>query len=106
MVANTVVTLSRLGKTSGAKLAKQMFTENNPKVEKSLNGYRRNRRWLVSNHESLRRRYGGKYIMVYNRKVKAFSTQSKVFSYVKEHYQNNPAVVIDYMSKQKLKFLL
>ena len=105
-MVSTIVSLSHLGKTPSAKLAKQMFTEKNSNVEKSINGYRRNRRWLVSNHESLRRRYGGKYIVVYNRKVKAFSTQSKLLSYVKEHYQDNPAVVADYMSKQKLKFLL
>ncbi len=106
MVANTIVTLSSLGKTPSAKLAKQMFTQKNSSVEKSINSYRRNSRWLVSNHESLRRRYGGKYIVVHNRKVKAFSTQSKLLSYVKEHYQDNPAVVADYISKQKLKFLL
>ena len=105
-MVSTIVSLSHLGKTPNAKLAKQMFTEKNSNVEKSINDYRRNRRWLVSNHESLRRRYGGKYIVVYNRKVKAFSTQSKLLSYVKEHYQDNPAVVADYMSKQKLKFLL
>ena len=106
MVTSTIVDLSRLGNTPSAKLAKQMFTEKNSKIEKSINGYRRNRRWLVSHHESLRHRYGGKYIVVYNRKVKAFSTQSKLLSYVKEHYKDNPAVVADYISKQKLKFLL
>ena len=106
MVMSTIVTLANLGKTPNAKLAKQMFTEKNSNVEKSINGYRRNRRWLISHHESLRRRYGGKYVVVYNRKIKAFPTQSKLFSYVKKHYQNNPAVVTDYMNKQKLKFLL
>lgn len=106
MVASTIVKLSRLGKTPSAQLAKQMFTEKNRIVEKSINNYRRDRRWLVSHQKSLRHKYGGKYIIVNNRRVKAFPTQSELLSYVKERYQNNPAVVVDYMSKQKLKFLL
>ena len=104
---STIVTLSNLGRNKSAKIATKMFTTRASSLEKKINAYRRNRKWLVSHQENLRKRYGGRYVAVYNRRIlRSDASHSKVLSYVKSNYHSNPAVVIDYIGKQKLKFLL
>ena len=108
MVRQTVVTLSKLGNSPSAKIAKKLFTKESPTVARKLNAYRINRRWLVANRESYRKKYGNQYVAVYNREIcKAYLDHSKLLEYVKKQYKGNrQAVVIDYIGKRKVKFLL
>lgn len=106
MSAN-VVSLSKIGSSQSSKIAKKMFAARNTKITKKLSDFRKNAEWLANKRETLRKEYGNMYVAIYNRKVcHALEDPNELLTYVKKHYGDDQAVVVNYIGKRRVKFLL
>ena len=98
--------------TTGAKfkefsvIADKIFAKD-PSLEKKLNNFRENSRWFFKNEEGLRKEYGENYIAIYEKKVcLADKDPIKLVKSVKTKYGDDPSVMVTFIGKEKVNFLL
>ena len=108
VTTGSLVTLSKLGNSESAKIAKKYFLNStDSKLSRKLLDFRKNAEWLAKHRESLRKKYGDMYVAISKKDVcYASPSHAKVIAHVRKEYGYDPAVLIDYIGKQKVKFLL
>ena len=78
-----------------------------PSLEKKLENFRENSIWFFKKQEGLRKEYGGNYIAVYEKKVcLANKDPIKLIKSVKTKYGDDPSVMVTFIGKEKINFLL
>jgi len=78
LTQSVLVSLSKLGKSPSSQLAKKLFSQQTSKEKQRFRAHRVNRHWLVTRRESLRKKYGDQYVVVFNRDIKtAYPTHAK-----------------------------
>ena len=99
------MTEPKFGKSNS--IAKKLFTAKDSSLDEKLSDFRINSEWFAKNKESLREEYGGKYIAVHKKKIcLADKNPMKLLKHVKAKYGNDPGVMVSFIGKEKVKFLL
>jgi len=101
----SVMTEPRFGKSDS--MAQKLFSAKDPALEKKLSGFRQNSQWFSKNKEKLRVKYGGKYVAIRDSKV-CFAEKDpfELVARVKSKYGDDQSVVVGFLGKERVKFLL
>ena len=88
-------------------MAQKFFTTKNKILDQKLTGFRRNSVWLSKNKEKLRAKYGGKYVAIHDSDVcYAEISPLELVKRVKAKYGDDQSVVVSFIGKERIKFLL
>lgn len=103
MAAN-IMTEPKFGKSN---IAQKLFTVSDSLLDEKLDNFRKNSEWLAKNKESLRKEYGGQYIAVHEERI-CFAEKNpmKLLKQVRSKYGDHQDVVVSFIGKEKVKFLL
>ena len=84
----------------------KLFTEN-PSLNKKFDDFIENSDWFYENKEGLRKEYGDNHIAVYEKKIcLADKDPIKLIKSVKTKYGDDPSVMVTFIGKEKVNFLL
>lgn len=104
-MAVNIMTKPKFG--SSNTMAQKLFTTKDSSLNEKLMDFRKNSEWLAKNKERLRTKYGGKYVAVHENKIcLADKDPIKLLRSVKSKYGINQGVVVSFIGKEKVKFLL
>ena len=104
-MAASIINKSRMGKSSA--VAMKLFTAMDSSLDEKLNDFRKNSEWFAKNKEGLRKKYGENYVAVHKNKIcLADKDPTKLLKHVKMKYGDDPGVVVSFIGKEKIKFLL
>ena len=104
-MAVNIMTEPKFGKSNA--IASELFTTKNLALDKKLNDFRENLEWFAKNKEDLRKEHGGHYIAVYENKICLTDEDPvKLLNSVKIKYTDDPSVMVTFIGKEKIKFLL
>ncbi len=104
-MAASVMTKSKIGKSNMG--AMKLFTAMDSSLDEKLKDFRKNSEWFAKNKEGLRKKYGGNYVAVHKNKICfADKDPTKLVKHVKTKYGDDPGVVVSFIGKEKVKFLL
>lgn len=104
-MAASIMAKPRMRKSS--TVAMKLFTAMDSSLDEKLNDFRKNSEWFAKNKDSLRKKHGGNYIAVHKNKICfADKDPTKLLKHVKKKYGDDPGVVVSFIGKEKIKFLL
>ena len=104
-MAASIMTKPKIGKSN--TVAMKLFTTMDSSLDEKLNDFRKNSEWFAKNKEGLRKKYGGNYVAVHKNKIcLADKDPTKLLKHVKIKYGGDPGVVVSFIGKEKVKFLL
>ncbi len=104
MTAN-ITTKSKIGKSNTSVM--ELFIAIDSPSDKKLNDFRKNSEWFAKNKDSLRKKYGGNYVAVHKNKICLKDEDpTKLLEHVKVKYGHDPSVVVSFIGKEQVKFLL
>ena len=104
-MAVSIMTKPKFGKSN--TVAMKLFTTKDSSLDEKLSDFRKNSEWFAKNKEGLRKKYGGQYIAVHKNKICLTDKDPmKLLKNVKAKYGDDQGVVVSFIGKEKIKFLL
>ncbi len=102
-----ILTEPKFKRGGSGDVARKFFATGRDGLGRNQAEFRKNFMWLAANRERLRVKYGGNYVAVYDRRIcKAAKDPRELISYVRKAYGDNQAVVVNFIGKEKIRFLL